>query len=170
LHTEPFNELLARNRDYAKGHPGGDIPPVPALKTAVVTCMDCRIDAYSALGLRAGEAHVIRNAGGRARDALRSLVVSQRQLGTRQIVLITHTTCGMSSFRGGDLRGELGPAADGIDFDTFDTPEQAAADDADWLAAHPLVLPETTIGAFVFDVLTGELRHVKTVARPSAGR
>jgi carbonic anhydrase len=131
------------------------------MKTAVVTCMDCRIDVYSLLGLEPGEAHVIRNAGGRARDALRSLIVSQRKLGTHEIVLITHTTCGMASFDGAELQGELGDDASGIDFDTFESPEQAAADDADFLAAHPLIVPGTTISSFVYDVNSGRLKAVK---------
>ena len=154
------DKLLARNRAYAERHTGGDIPPTPALKTAVVTCMDCRIDVYNVLGLEPGEAHVIRNAGGRARDAVRSLVVSQRKLGTREIVLITHTTCGMTSFAAAEFQDELGEEARGIDFDTFGTPEQAAADDADFLARHPLILPGTTVSAFVYDVQSGRLQRV----------
>jgi carbonic anhydrase len=166
LHARATDELLARNRAYAERHPGADIPAPPALKTAVVTCMDCRIDVYSVLGLEPGEAHVIRNAGGRARDALRSLVVSQRKLGTREVVLITHTSCGMASFDSGEFQDELGEQAREIDFDTFRSPEQAAADDADYLAQHALILPGTTISSFVYDVSTGALEPVKTAARP----
>jgi carbonic anhydrase len=146
------DQLVKRNREHAAGFDGSELPPAPTLKVAVVTCMDCRIDVYGALGLEPGEAHVIRNAGGRARDALRSLVVSQRKLGTREIMLITHTTCGMASFESAELEAEL---ATDIDFATFENPEQAAADDAAWLREHPLILPETEVRAFVYDVDTG---------------
>jgi carbonic anhydrase len=148
-----IDQLVDRNGQHAAGF-SGDGLPTPSLKVAVVTCMDCRIDAYSALGLEPGEAHVIRNAGGRARDALRSLVVSQRKLGTREIMLITHTTCGMASFDNQEFQDELGTD---IDFETFESPEQAAADDAAWLREHPLILPETEVRAFVYDVQTGAL-------------
>lgn len=152
-----IEQLTSRNARFAPRCDGREIPPDPSLRVAVVACMDCRIDVYRALGLEPGEAHVIRNAGGRAREALRSLVVSQRKLGTREIMLITHTGCGMASFRGEDFQAELGPGAGGIDFDTFDSPEQAAADDAAWLSQHPLILPETAVRGFVYDVHTGAL-------------
>jgi carbonic anhydrase len=152
-----IDRLIERNSRYAAEHDAAETPPVPAMRVAVVTCMDCRMDVYALLGLEPGEAHVIRNAGGRARDALRSLVVSQRKLGTREVMLITHTTCGMASFASEDLQTELGTD---IDFHTFDNPEQAAADDAAWLREHPLILPETVVGAFVYDVDDGGLKPV----------
>src|ERR1043165_8826579 len=132
-----IEQLVDRNKRHVQSFSGEGLPPVPALKVAVVTCMDCRIDAYSALGLEPGDAHVIRNAGGRARDALRSLLVSQRKLGTRAIMLITHTTCGMAGFKDSEFQAELGCDAEAIDFDTFESPEQAAAADAAWLKDHP---------------------------------
>jgi carbonic anhydrase len=149
--------LTRRNAEFAAQLGADEVPHVPTMRVAVVACMDCRIDVYRALGLEPGEAHVIRNAGGRARDALRSLVVSQRKLGTREIMLITHTGCGMASFKSSEFQTELGPDAKEIEFDTFDSPEQAAADDAAWLSQHPLLLPETEVRAFVYDVHTGAL-------------
>jgi carbonic anhydrase len=143
-----IDDLVARNRSFA----GRDSSPTPTLRVAVVTCMDCRIDIYRALGLEPGEAHVIRNAGARARDALRSLIVSQRKLGTREVMLITHTGCGMASFDNAEFQEELGTE---IDFETFESPEQAAIDDAAWLREHPLILPDTEVRAFVYDVSTG---------------
>jgi len=143
-----IDELISRNRSFVAGRGS----PTPTLRVAVVTCMDCRIDIYQALGLEPGEAHVIRNAGARARDALRSLLVSQRKLGTREIMLITHTGCGMASFDNAEFQDELGTD---IDFETFESPEQAARDDAAWLGEHPLILPETVVRAFVYDVDTG---------------
>lgn len=151
-----IDELVKRNHQQAESFNGGELPAAPTLRVAVVTCMDCRIDVYSALGLAPGEAHVIRNAGGRARDALRSLVVSQRKLGTREIMLITHTTCGMASFQSAEFQAELGTD---IDFDTFESPEQAAAADAAWLSQHQLILPGTEVRAFVYDVHSGELKE-----------
>jgi carbonic anhydrase len=153
--------LTERNRAFAAHHDGGEIPAAPAMRVAVVTCMDCRIDVYRLLGLEPGEAHVIRNAGGRARDALRSLIVSQRKLGTREIMLITHTGCGMASFSDAEFQSELGPDAEGIDFDTFESPEQAAAEDAAYLSQHPLIVPGTLVCGFVYDVRSGALSPAK---------
>ncbi|MGZ4201179.1 MAG: beta-class carbonic anhydrase [Candidatus Limnocylindria bacterium] len=151
--------LVERNDAYAESH-GGELPHEPTLRIAVVACMDCRIDVYRMLGLQPAEAHVIRNAGGRARDALRSLIVSQHKLGTRKIMCITHSSCGMASFRAEDFQSELGPAADAIAFDTLDSPEAAAAEDVRFLSEHPLILPETVIRGFVYDLDSGALRMV----------
>jgi len=152
-----IEQLVERNHEHARNFDGGELPQQPTLRTAVVTCMDCRIDVHAMLGLRPSEAHVIRNAGGRARDALRSLVVSQRKLGTREIMLVTHGGCGMADFQAEDFQAELGADADGIEFDTFESPEAAAADDVRFLTEHPLILPETRIRGFVYDMESGKL-------------
>ena len=106
--------LLENNTAYAEGFSEGDKPIPPSSGVAVVACMDARIDVYRALGLGLGEAHVIRNAGGVVTDdAIRSLVISQELLGTKEIVLIHHTDCGMLTFKDDDVKGQIqGPHRD----------------------------------------------------------
>src|SRR5947199_1605275 len=117
------DELLQSNESYAAGFTKGDLAMPPARQTTVVTCMDARLLPSRFLGLEEGDAHVIRNAGGRAQDALRSIVISQRLLGTKEVVVIHHTDCGMLTFKNEDLRAqvkrELGADASGIDFLPF---------------------------------------------------
>ncbi len=97
--------ILEANRRYAAGFAKGDLPMPPARRLAVLTCMDARIDPAQALGLAEGDAHVVRNAGGRASDdALRSLVISQQLLGTREVLVVHHTDCGMLTFSNEQLR------------------------------------------------------------------
>src|SRR5947209_16192652 len=98
-----IDEVTAANESYASGFAKGNLPMPPARKVAVVTCMDARLDPARFLGLEEGDAHVIRNAGGRAADAIRSLVISQQLLGTREIVVIHHTDCGMLTFTDAQL-------------------------------------------------------------------
>jgi carbonic anhydrase len=111
-----LNELLQANQQYASGFNQGSLAMPPARKLAVVTCMDARVEPLSFLGLRLGDTHVIRNAGGRAtQDAIRSLAISERLLGTEAILVIHHTDCGMLTFSNEDIRerikGKLGAAA-----------------------------------------------------------
>jgi carbonic anhydrase len=161
-------ELLAANRAYAAGFAKGDLPLPPARKVAVLVCMDARIDPAKALGLQEGDAHVIRNAGGRAADALRSLVISHELLGTREIVVIHHTDCGMLTFSNDDIRAkfhdELGPTADApanaIDFLPFADLDQSVRDDVATIRNSPLIPRDISVTGFVYDVATGGLREV----------
>lgn len=139
----------------------------PTKRLIVLTCMDARIDTTSAFGLSEGEAHVIRNAGGRARDALRSVIVSQRLLSTNEIAVIQHTDCGMKTFTNPQLHDQLATAypehkheIEGIDFLPFDNLEQSVRDDVEWLKSHPLVLKETVITGWTYDVKTGKVSQV----------
>ena len=101
-------ELLANNAGYVAGFTKGDLPLPPAKKVAVLACMDARLDPAKALGLQEGDAHVIRNAGGVAsEDALRSLVISQRLLGTEEIILVHHTDCGMETFSDDEVKDQI---------------------------------------------------------------
>src|SRR5688500_17030199 len=100
-------EFLAANQQYAATFTKGDLPMPPGRKAAVLVCMDARIDPAKALGLDEGDAHVIRNAGGLATEAIRSLAISQELLGTREIVVIHHTDCGMLTFTNDVIRAKL---------------------------------------------------------------
>ena len=158
-----IDELLSRNKQYATSFPG-PAPLPPARKLAIVACMDSRLDVHGALGLAIGDAHVIRNGGGVVTDdVIRSLVISQRLLGTREIVLIHHTDCGMVKFTDDELKSA-------IEQDTGIRPPWAteAFTDLDSdvrqsiarLKASPFVPHKDAIRGFVFDVETGLLREV----------
>ncbi len=161
-------ELLAANSDYAASFQKGNLPMPPGRKVAILVCMDARIDPAKALGLEEGDAHVIRNAGGRAADALRSLVISHELLGTREIVVIHHTDCGMLTFSNTDIQqklaDELGPeagqAAAGIDFLPFSDLNQSVRDDVATIRSSPLVPDDIPVTGFVYDVQTGRLNQV----------
>src|SRR6266700_2487405 len=107
LNMAIVDEFLKANDAYAADFTKGDLPLPPARHVAVLVCMDARIDPARLLGLEEGDAHVIRNAGGRAADALRSLIISEQLLGTRTVVVIHHTDCGMLTFSNGDLQQKL---------------------------------------------------------------
>src|SRR3954462_12905036 len=136
-------EFLDANAAYASTFTKGDLPMPPGRKTAVLVCMDARIDPAKALGLQEGDAHVIRNAGGRASDdALRSLIISYKLLGTREFLVIHHTDCGMLTFTSEQLQSMLkqdtGADASSIDFLTFSDLEQSVRDDVAKIKASPL--------------------------------
>ena len=147
----------------------------PALMLAVLTCMDARVDPEALLGLRPGDAHVIRNAGGRASsDALRSLVISQRLLGTNEIVVIHHTDCGMLTFSNDDLRAkiraELNADADDWDFLAFSNLEDSVREDVQALRDSPFIPLDIPISGAIYDVRTGRLHEVvRSDARRAVG-
>jgi carbonic anhydrase len=158
------DELVQANAEYAKTFDRGDLPMPPARRLAVVTCMDARIDPARQLGLKEGDAHVIRNAGGLARDALRSLVISQRLLGTNEIAVIHHTDCGMLTFTNSDLHAkvkqDLGADASNIDFLPFADLEESIREDVAFLLSSPLIPGDVVIRGFLYDVHTGKLNEV----------
>jgi carbonic anhydrase len=159
-----IDELVEANRQYAGRFAKGGLPMPPRRKVAVVTCMDARILPSRVLGLEEGDAHVIRNAGGRAQDALRSLIISQRLLGTREVAVIHHTDCGMLTFKNEDLRAqvkrELGADASGIDFLPFSDVEKSVRDDIAALRDSPFMPRDVPIRGFVYDVRTGRVTEV----------
>ena len=159
-----IDELVAANEQYARDFNRGDIPIPPRRHVAIVTCMDARLLPSRILGLDIGDAHIIRNAGGRAREALRSLVISQRLLGTNEVAVIHHTDCGMMTFTNEALRAkvreELGADADDIDFLPFTDLEQSVREDVAFLKSSPLIPDDVIIRGFVYDVRTGKLRAV----------
>jgi carbonic anhydrase len=159
------DEFLAANTTYASEFTKGHLPMPPARKTAVLVCMDARIDPAKALGLEEGDAHVIRNAGGRASDdAIRSLIISNELLGTREFVVIHHTDCGMLTFTNDQLRekvkDELGADASAIDFLPFSDVAQSVRDDLQTLRSTPFLPKEIPVRGFIYDVTTGSLTEV----------
>jgi carbonic anhydrase len=156
--------LLADNKSYAASHANVH-DARPDRRLAVVTCMDARIDVFAALGLHLGEAHVIRNAGGRVTDdVLRSLALSTHVLGVDTVVVMQHTECGLAGVTDEQLREQTG--AD-LGFFPIDDHTAALCDDVEALAATPYLTPVTTIAGLVFDVETGEVTDVVRWDRPA---
>ena len=161
-HTDAF---LANNVAYADGFDKGDVPLPPGKHTAIVACMDARIETGRLLGLKEGDVHVIRNAGGVVtEDVLRSLVISQRLLGTTEIILIHHTDCGMLTFRDDEVKA-------GIEADTglrpsfaleaFPNVEEDVRQSIRRIRACPFLPVKDQIRGFVYDVKTGRLNEVQ---------
>lgn len=160
-----FDEFKEANERYAASFDKGDLPIPPARQVAVVTCMDARLQPEEFLGLEAGDAHVIRNAGGRvSEDAIRSLVISERLLGTGEIVVIHHTDCGMLTFQNEDLtakiKEDLGVDTTGRDFLPFPDLEQSVRDDVETLRRSELIPDDIQISGAIYDVKSGEMREV----------
>lgn len=161
-----FDEFVEANKEYAASFDRGDAPVPPARKVAVVTCMDARLHPEDFLGLDVGDAHVIRNAGGRVSDdAVRSLVISERLLGTEEIVVIHHTDCGMLTFSNEDLtakiKEDLGVDTTGRDFLPFSDLEQSVRDDVEILRNSNLIPDDITVTGAIYDVETGKIREVE---------
>lgn len=159
-------ELLEANRRYAASFAKGNLSAPPARHVVILTCMDARLDPARMLGLQEGDAHVIRNAGGRpTEDAIRSLVISQQLLGTREIAVIHHVDCGMLSFSNDQLRQklrqEMGADASAIDFLPFSDLAQSVRDDVAALRRSPLLLRDAPISGYIYDVHTGALSAVE---------
>ncbi len=157
-------ELVENNARYAEEF-SGPLPLPPSKQVAVVACMDARLDVYRALGLREGEAHVIRNAGGEiTEDAIRSLAISQRLLGTEEIVLIHHTDCGMLTFSDEEFKASIQSetgvrpswAAEAFDDLDADLRQSVAR-----IEASPFIPKKGGVRAFVLDVASGDLREVR---------
>jgi carbonic anhydrase len=198
--TPVQENLVNSNKVYASSFTQGDLALPPAKKYAVgssapprpltalplsrsaalisalpadivpVTCMDARIDPAAAYGISLGDAHVIRNAGGNAKDALRSLVISEQLLGTTEIVLVKHTGCGMLTFKNEDaatlVRQNLGDkAAEGLnafnaDFQPFPDLEEAVKSDVEFLKGSSLIPDSVAISGWVYEVETGKVKSV----------
>jgi carbonic anhydrase len=163
--TALLDELIESNETFAQSFDAGSLPMPPGRCLAVLVCMDARIDPAKTIGLALGDAHVIRNAGGRASDdAIRSLIISSRLLGTREFVVVHHTNCGMLTFSNDDLRAKLrdeaGTDASGIDFLPFDDLEASVREDVDRIRRSPFVDPAIPVSGWIYDVKSGLLKEI----------
>jgi carbonic anhydrase len=158
------DELLQNNAEYANGFDKGDLPLPPAKKIAVLTCMDARLSPYVMLGLNEGDAHVIRNAGGVVTDdEIRSLAISQRLLGTEEIMLIHHTDCGMLTFTDDEFRRQIQDET-GVKpqwaAEAFSELEEDVRQSVARIQASPFIPKKDKVRGFVYDVETGRLNEV----------
>ena len=159
-----IDELLRRNADYAAGFAKGELASPPARGLAVVICMDARLDAHRILGLEEGEAHVIRNAGGVVTDdVIRSLTLSQRKLGTTEVMVVMHTKCGLHGLSDTEFRDEVQAEA-GLrppwETGGFPDLEPAIREGVATLRSNPFLAHKASIRGFVYDVETGLLQEV----------
>jgi len=183
--SQILNEVLLANRHYAAEFAKGDLAMPPARQFAILTCMDARLDPAKYAGLSEGDAHVIRNAGGRASDdAIRSLVISYKLLGTREWFVIHHTDCGMETFTDeiiSDLLGSSlqtasvdasgwhdccagGGSAEGkyIDWLTIKDQVESVTEDVIRIKSHALVPADIPVYGYIYDVSSGQLIEVPT--------
>ena len=160
-----FEQFKQANQAYVALHGELNLPIKPKTRVAIVTCMDSRLHVAQALGLALGDAHILRNAGGRVTDdMIRSLVISQQQMGTREIVVLHHTDCGAQTFNNEDfqehLKCELGVDVSGQDFLPFQDVEESVREDIKLLRECPLIPDDVIISGAVYDVDTGRMIEV----------
>lgn len=159
-----IDEFLANNEAYAAGFSAGSCGMPPSKQIAIVACMDARLETGALLGLTEGDAHVIRNAGGVVSDdVIRSLIISQRLLGTREIMLIHHTDCGMLTFRGDDLKRQIFEETGVMptfEMESFQDLEGDLRQATVRVRASPFIPHRDQVRGFVFDVKSGQLREV----------
>jgi carbonic anhydrase len=158
------DELLQNNERYAESFEKGDLPLPPARGVAVVACMDARLDLHKILGLEEGDAHVIRNAGGVITDdEIRSLAISQRLLGTREIILIHHTDCGMLTFTDEELKAQIQEEVGmkpHFSLETFSDLEEDVRQSIRRIQASPFIPHKESVRGFIYEVESGRLREV----------
>ena len=158
------DELLKNNAEFARNFSKGDLPMPPGKGLAVVACMDARLNVYALLGLEEGQAHVIRNAGGVVSDdVLRSLVISQRLLGTREVILIHHTDCGMLTFTDDQVKADI-EAATGLRphfaLEAFSDLERDIRQSIARIKHSPFIPHKDSVRGFIYDVRSGALQEV----------
>jgi len=162
-----IDQAIKANELYATGFTSGDLPMPPSRKLAVLACMDARLTVEQVLGLKTGEAHIIRNAGGIAsEDAIRSLIISHHLLGTQEFAVINHTDCGMLTFKDEELRDRLrkqtgaavvAPAR----FYAFGNLEENVREQVQKIKTHPWIPRGIPVRGFVYDVKSGKLHEVQ---------
>lgn len=165
-----IDELLENNRDLAAGLAERSLGPAPSRGLAIVACMDCRLDIFAALGLGPGEAHVLRNAGGVvSEDVIRSLAISQRKLGTREVLLIHHTGCGMQTITDDGFRAELLEStglSPSFAIESFGDVEEDLRQSILRVRGCPFLPHRDSVRGFVYDVDSHRLREVEAAAPP----
>jgi carbonic anhydrase len=159
-----IDELVRNAASYSESFDGGELPIPPAKRVAIVACMDARLNPYALLGLHEGDAHVIRNAGGVITDdEIRSLAISQRLLGTEEIMLIHHTDCGMLTFSDDDFRRQVQQET-GVKpewaAEAFDDLEEDVRQSIARINASPFIPKKDQVRGFVYEVETRRLREV----------
>ena len=159
-----IDDFVKNNEDYARNFDKGDLPLPPARKVAVVACMDARVNPYPILGLSEGDAHVIRNAGGVVTDdEIRSLAISQRLLGTEEIMLIHHTDCGMLTFSDDDFKADIQKDT-GVKptwaAESFEDLDEDVRQSIERIKGSPFIPNKDNVRGFVYEVETGKLREV----------
>jgi carbonic anhydrase len=164
-----YEETLEANQQYGQSFGLGHLPMPPSRKLAVVACMDARLTVEQFLGLKTGEAHIIRNAGGLVTDdALRSLIISTRLLGTRTIFVIEHTDCGMLTFQDEQLRQQLksetGQETSHLHFHAFADLEENLRAQLRRIRESPFLPRDIELHGFIYDVRTGRLREIRESA------
>jgi carbonic anhydrase len=158
------DELLQNSAAYANSFQKGDLPLPPARGVAVVACMDARLDVHKILGLKEGDAHVIRNAGGVITDdEIRSLTISQRLLGTTEIILFHHTDCGMLTFSDDELKAQIHEDVGlkpHFSMESFSDLEEDVRQSIARIQASPFVSHKESVRGFIYEVQSGRLREV----------
>ena len=161
-----IDEVIEANKRYAERFDLGHLPVFPARKLAIVACMDARLTVEQALGLKTGDAHIIRNAGGIVtEDVLRSLIISHHLLGTQEFMVINHTECGMQNFKDEDLKKQLEEktnttAAIPEEFHPFSDLEENVREQVEKIKAHPWMPKDVPVRGFVYDIREGKLYEV----------
>jgi carbonic anhydrase len=164
-----YEENLAANQQYAEKFTLGHLSMPPARKLAIVACMDARLTVEQFLGLKTGDAHIIRNAGGLVtEDALRSLIISSYLLGTRTYYVVQHTDCGMLTFTDEKLReklkSETGHDASHLHFHSFSDVEKSVKKQLQTIRNNPFLPRDIVVHGFVYDVRTGKLQEIREAA------
>ncbi|HET7356808.1 MAG TPA: carbonic anhydrase [Nocardioidaceae bacterium] len=163
--TSPFDDLLSANEHFAQSFPHADVQGVARAGVAVVTCMDARIPPLEMLGLRLGDAKVVRNPGGRVTPvAMEALVLAVNLLGVNRILVVPHTRCAMASSTQEEMRARVAESSGGdtseVTFSVVDDQRAALVKDVEAVRHHPLVPSSVAVGGFVYDVDTGRLEQV----------
>jgi carbonic anhydrase len=163
--VDVIDELLEKNRAFVARTSHGHLDVRPSLHLAIVTCMDSRLDVFAALGLEDGQAHILRNAGGVITDdVIRSLAISQRRLGTKEITLIHHTDCGLELITDDGFRAELQEAtgmSPSFAIESFTDVDENVVQSIARVRHSPFLLHRDRVRGFVYDVDTGVLREVE---------
>ena len=162
-----IDDVLKNNRQYAQSFTLGSLSTPPARKLAIVACMDARLTVEALLGLKTGDAHIIRNAGGIVtEDAIRSLIISHHLLGTQEFMIINHTECGMLTFQDAGLKEKLRhetrtSAVAPETFHAFSDLETNVREQIEKVKSHPWIPASIPVRGFIYDVKTGALTEVR---------